>query len=120
LAYLTTELAEIRIIHTKNAMDTALLLSRLAKREQLDRKASLPVLKEAYKAKDLSEAQLRVVASLPGIGARTGLKLLKDLETPEAVMTADEMKFAEYVGRKRARKIKEVLTEPFERAERIF
>ncbi|MEM3439417.1 MAG: ERCC4 domain-containing protein [Candidatus Bathyarchaeia archaeon] len=114
LAYLALEIPDIRIIHAKDLTASALFMRAIVRREQEPPRGRLPVLKEWLRAKDLSEMQLRVVQSLPYVGGKTGLRLLRQLQKPEAVMTADEAIFAEHVGRKRARLIKRVLTEPFE------
>lgn len=58
---------------------------------------------------DISQAQLYLVASAPGIGPKLAEKLLRRFGSPAAVFSAPEGMLARVIGEKRARRLREVL-----------
>ena len=67
------------------------------------------------KSKSLSQQQLYLVSSMPGIGRKLAEKLLSKYGTPRRVMslTAGELALTQGIGWKKAEKIKDMLDARF-------
>src|SRR3989338_3483280 len=105
----------VPIIRTKNAVDTALLIKTIARRErgEGEREFSVRVQKKPLTTKELQEF---VVESLPGVGPVIAKNLLKDLKSVKSVVNAsvEELKKVEGLGEKKAKEIREVLDELYD------
>lgn len=105
----------VPIIRTKNAVDTALLIKTIARREREEgeREFSVRVQKKPLTTKELQEF---VVESLPGVGPVIAKNLLKDLKSVKSVVNAsvEELKKVEGLGEKKAKEIREVLDELYD------
>ncbi|MGC9189834.1 MAG: helix-hairpin-helix domain-containing protein, partial [Conexivisphaera sp.] len=62
----------------------------------------------------LAQAQLYLVASVPGIGPKLAERLLTRLGSPAAVFSAPEGMLAKVIGEKRARRLRELLDRRYE------
>ncbi len=99
---------KIPVIPTPNATHTAKLLVSLCSRKDSPKG---PYLKKIKKSPDLQKQQLSVLCSLPGIGEKFAVRLLKKFGTPIKVFTATTLELAkvEGLGEARAKKIKKML-----------
>ena len=99
---------KIPIIPTPNATHTAKLLVSLCSRKDSPKG---PYLKKIKKSPDLQRQQLSVLCSLPGIGEKFAVRLLKKFGTPINVFTATTIELAkvEGLGEARAKKITKML-----------
>nr|WP_236609714.1 DEAD/DEAH box helicase [Archaeoglobus sulfaticallidus] len=105
----------IPIIQTKNEIETAEILLAIARREQ--KLLSREVAVHSGKTKmDLKEQQEYIVSSISNIGPVIARNLLKHFKTIERIATADvdELVKVPKVGVKTAKKIREILTTPYE------
>lgn len=102
---------KIPIFFTKNETDTANLLITLLKRSD---KTPRPILKKRKKA-CLSEVQLSIVESLPGLGVKNSKALLKEFKTVKSVFNAsvESLRVVSGVGEKTAREIFKVASEEY-------
>jgi len=105
----------IPIIQTKNPDDTAEMLLAIARREQELRSREV-VLHSGKTKKGLKEQQEYIVSSISNIGTVIARNLLKHFGTIERIVTASEEELVKVpkVGKKTARKIREILTTPYE------
>ncbi len=99
---------KIPIIPTPNATHTAKLLVSMCSRKDSPKG---PYLKKIKKSPDLQRQQLSVLCSLPGIGEKLAVRMLKKFGTPFKVFTATTIELAkvEGLGEARAKKIKKML-----------
>jgi len=104
----------VPIIYTQSEEDTALFLYTIAKREQIENKKEVNIRGEK---KPLTDKFLQeyLVAGLPGIGVGIARNLLKHFKTVQKVFTAteDDLKKVEKIGKKKAQKIKDILTKVY-------
>lgn len=110
----------LRVIYTANQRETATAIAELlghARAKPLSRMPS----EAPPKGKSVSQQQLYLVASMPGVGKRLAEKLLMKYETPRRVMslTAGELAMTGGIGWKRAEKIKEMLDTRYSRGSEI-
>ena len=104
----------LRVLYTANPRESALAIAELlihARSKPLARMPSeLPP-----KAKSLTQQQLYLVSSMPGIGRKLAEKLLSKYGTPRRVMglTAGELALTHGIGWKKAEKIREMLDAKF-------
>ena len=102
---------QIPIIWTKDAADTAGIIFWLAKREQIDERREVAV---RGKRSNLSPEQEQefLLSGLPDISIVRAKALLKHFKTPERIFkaTEKELQNVENVGKKIAKKIRELLT----------
>jgi len=104
----------ITLLTTKNPYDTAKTIYWIAKREQA---AGKPVaFKTGKKPADSKRLQEFMVASIPGVSTVLTKRLLERFGTVEKVFTASEKELVnvERIGKKLAKKIKDVLTKKYE------
>ena len=99
---------KIPVIPTPSATHTAKLLVSMCSRKDSPKG---PYLKKIKKSSDLEKQQLSVLCSLPGIGEKFAVRMLKKFGTPLKVFTATTVELAkvEGLGETRAKKIKKML-----------
>ncbi len=105
----------ISLLFTKDVEDTAAFIRALARREQeAGREARIRGEKRIL---SLPEMQQFIVESLPFVGPKLAKELLKHFGTVESIFTASERDLArvEGIGPKKAKEIRRVLTEPYEK-----
>lgn len=99
---------KIPVIPTPSAAHTAKLLVSMCSRKDIPKG---PFLKKIKKSSDLEKQQLITLCSLPGVGEKFAVRMLKKFGTPLRVFTAttSELSKVEGLGEARAKKIKKVL-----------
>jgi len=99
---------KIPILPTPSADHTAKLLVSLCSRKE---SATGPFLKKIKKSNDIQKQQLSVLSSLPGIGEKLALRLLKKFGSPLRIFSANSTELAKVdgLGLARAKKIKKML-----------
>lgn len=111
----------IPVIYTRNAKHTAETIKLIAEKLQTTRKPSAAALFPTYrkqqkpKEQDLSEWQLYVLASFPGIGPTLADRLLRKFGSLRAVLEASpvELSRVEGVSEEKAQLIKRILDYPY-------
>lgn len=100
----------IPILYTKNQRETAALLSAIAKREQEETSKDFN-LHGDRKPLTLKEQQEYIVSSLPNVGSGLAKELLKEFGSVKRIINSEEdnLKKANKVGPKIAKRIREVL-----------
>jgi ERCC4-type nuclease len=106
---------DIPIIWTENAMETALLLFTMARREQLTEKR-VPRIRSEKKPLSLQDVQEYIVAGLPYIDTVLAKRLLKTFGTIEKVFSAaeNELQGVDGIGKKKSQRIRQVITASYE------
>jgi DNA excision repair protein ERCC-4 len=99
---------KIPVLPTPNAVHTAKLLVSLCSRKE---SSTGPFLKKIRKSNDLQRQQLTLLSSLPGVGEKLALRMLKKFGSPFRVFSASSTDLAkvEGLGGVRAKKIKKML-----------
>ena len=100
----------IPIIYTRNFRDTAAMLFSIAKREQLDLDKSIS-LHGDRKPITHKELQEFIVSTLPNVGTKLAIELLKKFKSIKGIMNAteEELKEIALIGDVKAKKIKEII-----------
>jgi len=108
----------LRVLFTANQKETAIAIAELLNHARAKPLSRMPS-ETAPKAKNLSQQQLYLVSSMPGVGRRLGEKLLLKYGSPRRVLnlTAGELAMTGGIGWKRAEKIKEMLDTRYSRRE---
>ncbi len=103
----------VPIIPTEDQLETAAVISMLAKREQSD--GHEPKVHGHKAARTLKEQQEYLVSAMPSVGPAVARNLLKHFGSVEAIMTAtlEELQEAELVGPKIAQRIREIVGEKY-------
>ena len=115
LAYdaLITVATEFRIpiIHTPSAEQTAQLLVTLVNRSLREGKATGPLLRKIKKENPIYIQQLSVLASLPGVGEKLAVRMLKKFRTPIRALNASAAELATIpgFGLARAERVRKIL-----------
>src|SRR5919205_2587251 len=115
LAYdaLITVATEFRIpiIHTPSAEHTAQLLVTLVNRSLQQAKAAGPLLRKIKKENPIHIQQLSVLASLPGVGEKLAVRMLKKFHTPIRALNASAAELAtiQGFGLARAERVRKIL-----------
>ena len=106
---------DIPIISSGNSKESAKLIFWLAKREQIIKKRGIGI-KGRKKPKELKELQEFLVSSLPGISKVLSRRILEKFKTIRNFVNASESEICKIkgIGRKQARKIREILNEEYE------
>lgn len=104
----------LRVLYTANPRETATALSELLRHARAKPLATIPS-DLPPKSKSISQQQLYLVSSLPGVGRRLAERLLSKYGTPRKVMglTSGELALTQGLGWNRAEKIKEVMDAKF-------
>lgn len=105
----------IPILWSRSPSETALLIARIATREQRDMGRSRPIIRDARKPVLDDELKEYVVASLPGIDSIRAKKLLKNFRSVSAVFNASvsELEALDGIGEKTAKRIKQIIDEEY-------
>lgn len=100
----------LKIFYTETREQTAQLLSVIVRQSQLT-KPGEPIVKERRKLGTLTERQLHIVSSLPGIGLKLSDRLLRRFGSVRAVFKTSYRSIAkvEGVGKSKAEKIRSLL-----------
>jgi len=108
----------LRILFTANQKETAIAIAELLNHARAKPLSRMPS-EAAPKAKNLSQQQLYLVSSMPGVGRKLAEKLLLKYGSPRRVLnlTAGELSMTGGIGWKRAEKIKEMLDAKYSRRE---
>lgn len=108
----------IPILWSRSPKETALLIGRIAFREQKEM-GSKPIVRASKKPVDEDELKEYVVASLPGVDAARARKLLKHFGSVLKVFNAsrEELEAVEGIGKITAEKIKRIIEEEYGRVE---
>ncbi len=101
---------QIPIIFSSDPLDTANILTTIAKREQIDNKKEIS-LRGSKKAFSLSEQQQFLVEGFPSIGPSLAKNLLKHFKSVKNIVNAsvEDLQEVEKVGEKKAEIIKKIL-----------
>ena len=104
----------LRVLYTANTKETAIAIAELLNHARAKPLARMPS-EVPPKAKGVTQQQLYLVSSMPGIGRKLAEKLLSKYGTPRRVMslTAGELALTQGIGWKKAEKIKEMLDARF-------
>jgi DNA excision repair protein ERCC-4 len=104
----------LRVLYTANPRETAMAISELLTHARAKPLARMPS-ELPPKAKSVSQQQLYLVSSIPGIGRKLAEKLLSKYGTPRRVMglTAGELAMTQGIGWKKAEKIREMMDSKF-------
>jgi DNA excision repair protein ERCC-4 len=107
----------LRLLFTANQRETATAIAALLDHARAKPLSRMPS-ESPRKAKDVSQQQLYLVSSMPGVGRKLAEKLLLKYGSPRRVLnlTAGEMSMTGGIGWKRAEKIKEMLDAKYSRA----
>lgn len=100
----------LRVLYTANPKETAMAIAELLAHSRAKPFVKIPA-QVPSKAKSVSQQQLYLLSSLPGVGRRLAEKLLLKYGTPRRVMnlTAGELAMTAGIGWKRAERIKEMM-----------
>lgn len=110
----------VRVAPSRGAYDTALLIQSLARREQEGRgrevKFSPSKMRRAKGGRTLREAQINLIASIPGIGYELAERILRHFGSPRRFFkaTSYELRQVPGMGEARVHKIIELLDTKFE------
>ncbi len=104
----------IPVLWTDGPSETARYLLLLAKREQLKRRRPLRI-KGERRPLTIKDAQLEMIASIPGIDRVLAERILKFFRTPQRIANAtiDELMQVEGIGVKLANIIRRAFTTPY-------
>lgn len=104
----------LRLLYTANPAETAMAIAGLLTHARAKPLERVP-LERPPKSKSVSQQQLYLVSSLPGVGRRLAERLLSKYGTPRKVMglTAGELAMTQGIGWKKAEKVKEMLDSKF-------
>lgn len=104
----------IPIIWSKSGEESALIISTIARREQLEKERTI-IMRHEKPAIDEDEKQKFLVAGLPYIDSVLATRLLETFGTPLDIFNADEELLQEVrgIGPKTARIIRKILTRKF-------
>jgi DNA excision repair protein ERCC-4 len=99
---------KIPIIPTPSALHTAKLLISMSSRKEVTKG---PFLKKIKKSDDVERQQLSVLCSLPGIGEKLAVRMLRKFGSPSKTLNASlaDLAKVEGLGEARAKKIKQML-----------
>lgn len=104
----------VQVIRSKDADETTAIMAKIAEMEQSQEKRE-PKILGRKRAFTRAEWQVLVLSSIPGVGPKIAKQLLKKFGNVRAVANAsiEELKEVDKIGKKKAEKIHEVLTEEF-------
>jgi DNA excision repair protein ERCC-4 len=126
LAYdaLVTVATEFRIpiIHTPSAEHTAQLLVTLVNRSLHEGKATGPLLRKIRKENPIYIQQLSVLSSLPGVGEKLAVRMLKKFHTPIRALSASAAELAtiDGFGLARAERVRKILDAPHNNTKQVI
>jgi len=113
---LITVAMEFRIptLHTPSAEQTAQLLVTLVNRSLQEGKATGPLLKKIKKENPAYIQQLSILASLPGVGDKLAIRMLRKFDSPIKALNAStaELSIIPGFGARRAERVRTILDKP--------
>jgi len=114
LAALSTDLG-VSVIQTTDEEDTAGFIAVIARRS-MKKKREIPLERRKPPSPTLDRLQRFVLEGLPGVSVILAERLLRKFKTVERVMMASEaeLMLVPGIGPKKAKKIREILTSPYE------
>jgi Fanconi anemia group M protein len=106
------------VVWTRSPAETALLLTSLARREQIE-EGRKPRVRAEPKPESATALQEYMVASLPNVDAVRSRRLLERFGTVERVFTAkkEELSEIEGIGKTISERIRQILTRQYRREE---
>lgn len=104
----------IPIIHTPSAHYTSQLLITMVNKALQEGQNTGPLLKRIKKGNPLYAQQLSILSSLPGIGDKLAVRMLKKFQTPQRALNASVADLARIpgFGTARAEKVRKILDNP--------
>jgi DNA excision repair protein ERCC-4 len=101
----------IPIIHTPSAYYTSQLLITMVNKSLQEAKNTGPLLKRIKKGNPLYAQQLSILSSLPGIGDKLAVRMLRKFQTPQHALNASVADLARIpgFGTARAEKVRKIL-----------
>ncbi|MGC8547811.1 MAG: ERCC4 domain-containing protein [Candidatus Micrarchaeia archaeon] len=108
----------VQVMRSSGPEQTAEIIAKIAEHEQKE-KAREPVSVGIKRAYTISEWQILVLSSIPGIGKKLARSLITHFKTVRGVATAsiDELMQVEKIGKKKAELVHRVLNEEFKDSE---
>jgi Fanconi anemia group M protein len=105
----------VSIIQTQSSEESAVILKRLAMREQKTKKRKA-LIRKAFKISNPRENALAVLSSFPGINRVLATRMLEKLRSVKGVINASEkdLKEIEGMGSKKSKKFKELAEETYD------
>ena len=110
----------LRVIYTANVKETAIAIAELLSHSRA-KPPLTPIIAAPPKPKSVTQQQLYLVSSMPGVGGKLAERLLMKYGTPRRIMrmTAGELAQTQGIGWKRAGRIKETLDTKFTRSSEV-
>lgn len=104
----------VQVIRSGDAGETVTTLARLAEREQ-EEKVREPRIIGSKRAYTNSQWQVLILGSMPGIGPKLAISLIRHFKTIRGVVSAepDDLMEVEKIGKKKADKIYDLLNSEF-------
>jgi DNA excision repair protein ERCC-4 len=104
----------IPIIHTPSAQYTSQLLITMVNKSLQEGKNTGPLLKRIKKGNPIYAQQLSILSSLPGIGDKMAVRMLRKFQTPQRALNASVADLARIpgFGTARAEKVRKILDNP--------
>jgi len=105
----------VSIIQTQSSEETAVILKRLAMREQKTKKRKA-LIRKAYKISNPKENALSVLSSFPGINRVLATRMLEKFKSVKGVInaSAEDLKEIEGLGAKKSKKFTELVEETYD------
>jgi Fanconi anemia group M protein len=103
---------KIPIVFTRDDLETATLLTQLAKREQTESSGKIQLPSVSKKEQTIKEIQLFMLSTIPSINIEKAKALLAKFKTIQAIGMADLDEIIEVpqIGKKLAKRVKTILT----------
>ncbi len=100
----------VQVLRSKDEEETALMLSKLAEREQSTGKRE-PRILGLKRANTTYDWQVLILSSMPGIGPKLAKDLIKHFKTIKNVVLADqkELQKVDKIGKKKAEQVHQIL-----------
>lgn len=105
----------IPILHTPSSDYTAQLLVNLVNKSLSNGNVNGPFLRRIKKGNPTYAQQLNILSSVPGIGEKLALRMLKKYHTPKMALNASAAELARIpgFGLARAQKVRKILDNPY-------
>jgi ERCC4-type nuclease len=104
----------VQVIRSDDVFDTVTILARFAEREQ-EGKEREPRIVGSKRAFTSAQWQVVILSSIPGIGPKLAVSLIRHFKTLKSVLSADpkDLMEVEKVGKKKAERIYEIINSEF-------
>ena len=105
----------IQVLWSGDAIETADILSAISRREQVH-KSHEPKLVGIKRAYTVDQWQILILSSIPGVGTKLANNLLSEFKSIKSIANAgiDQLTEVEKIGRKKAKRIFEVLNTEYQ------